>query len=144
MHIYKDSIWINRSPGDVFDFHVNHTNRVAWHEHVTRSEMMTPAPIAVGTRFEIDAETAIRPTPMVLEITALDPPKSYSYRSYAENAITDSHQTFVAENEGTRFQIRIELNFKGLYRPLGWLLFNLWLKRHFVEALRELKQEMEQ
>jgi hypothetical protein len=143
MHIFEDSIWINRSPGDVFDFHANHANRVTWHEHVTRSEMITPAPIAVGTRFEIAAETANRPTPMMLEITAYNPPGSYSYRSFAVNAITDSHQTFVAGNGGTRFQIRIELNFKGLHKPLGWLIFNFWLKKHFVEALRELKQELE-
>lgn len=143
MQIFEDSIWINRSPNEVFDFHIDHANRISWHEHVTRSELITSAPIGIGTRFEIDAETASRTVPMTVEITAFDPPKSYSYRSYAKNAITDSHQTFTAENGGTRFHIRIELNFKGIYKPLGWLIFNSWLKKHFSEALRELKEEME-
>ena len=143
MHVVEKNIWINRSPRDVFDFHANHANRAGWHKHVTRSEIITPAPLGVGTRFKIDTITAKRPVPMEIEITAFDPPGYYSYRSYAENAITDSHQTFEAENRGTRFRVRIELNFKGVVKPVGGLILKLWLERHFVEALREIKEEME-
>jgi hypothetical protein len=143
MHIVDNSIWINRSPRDVFNFHANHANRSAWHEHVTRSEMITPAPLGIGTLFEVDTISAKRPLPMVIEITAFDPPRYYSYRSYAASAITDSHQTFELENGGTRFHIQIELNFKGIARPLGRLILKFGLERHFEEALRELKQELE-
>ena len=94
MHIVEKSIWINRSPGEVFDFHANHANRAAWHEHVTRSEMMTHPPLGIGTRFEIETVTAKRRLPMVIEITAFDSPRYYSYRSYAANAVADSHQTY--------------------------------------------------
>ena len=143
MHVVEKSTWINRSPKDVFDFHANHANRAIWHKHVTRSEMITSAPLGIGTRFKIDTITTNRTLPMEIEITAFDPPKYYSYRSYATNAITDSHQTFEAENEGTQFNVRIELNFRGIAKPLGWFILKFGLERHIEEAVREIKDELE-
>lgn len=143
MRIVEKSIWINRPPDEVFDFHANHANRAAWHEHVSRSEMITPPPLGLGSRFEIDALTAGRPTPMEIEITAYDRPRAYSYRSTAASAITDSHQTFTAENGGTRFQVRIEPHFRGVARPFGWFILKFGLERHFETAVTELKEELE-
>jgi hypothetical protein len=91
MPIVEKSIWIDRSPQDVFDFHANHANRAAWHDHVTRSGMITPPPLG----------------------------------------------------HGTRFHIRIKLNFRGFAKPFGWFILKLGLEKHFEEALREIKQEME-
>ncbi len=99
--------------------------------------------MGVGTRFVIDTITAKRPLPMEIEIIAFDPPGYYAYRSYATQAITESHQTFVAEDGGTRFQSRIELNFRGVAKPFGWLILKLGLERHFAAAVQELKAEME-
>ena len=143
MHVVEKSIWINRPPQDIFDFHADHTNRVAWHDHVTRSEMITPPPVGLGSRFEIDNITAGRPVSMAIEIIAFDRPRAYSYRSYAASAITDSHQTFTAENGGTRFHVRIELRFKGLTRLFGRYILRFGLEKHFETAVRELKDEME-
>ena len=134
---------ISRPPQDVFDFHADHANRVAWHDHVTRSEMITPPPLGFGSRFEIDTISAGRPTPMTIEITAFDRPGAYSYRSYTTSAITDSHRTFTAENRGARFQVRTELHFKGIARPFGWFILKFGLERHFEAAVQELKMEME-
>ena len=143
MHVIERSIWINRSPEDVFDFHANHANRVIWHEHVNRSEMITPPPLGLGSRFQIDATSARQSTPMDIEIIAFDRPVAYSYRAIAGNAITDSHQTFTAENGGTRFRVKAELHFKGLARPFGWFILKLWLERHIETATIELKEELE-
>jgi hypothetical protein len=143
LHVVEKSIWINRPPEEVFDFHADHANRVAWHDHVSRSEMITPTPLGLGSRFAIDATAAGRLTPMTIEITAYDRPHAYSYRSMASSAVTDSHQTFTAENGGTRFQVRIEPHFHGLARPFGWFILKFGLERHFGTAVRELKEEME-
>jgi uncharacterized protein YndB with AHSA1/START domain len=144
MHVVERSIWINRPPEDVFDFHADHANRATWHEHVSRSEMVTPPPVGLSSRFEIDAVTAGRPTPMTIEITAFDRPRAYTYRSTAASAITDSHQTFTAENGGTRFQVRAELHFRGLARLFGWFILKFGLERHLGTAVRELKEELEE
>jgi hypothetical protein len=143
MYVVEKSIWIDRSPDEVFDFHANHANRADWHGHVTRPEMITPLPLGIGTRFEIDANTAKRPTPMVIEITTFDPPRYYSYRSFAANAKTDSHHRFEAENGGTRFRVRIELYFKGIAKPFGWLILKFGLEKHFEQALIEINEVME-
>ena len=143
MYVVERSIWINRPPEEVFDFHANHANRVVWHDHVTRSEMITPQPVGLGSRFEIDATSARQPTPMDIEIIAFDRPIAYSYRAVAGNAITGSHQAFDAENSGTRFRVRAEPHFRGLARLFGWFILKLWLERHIETALRELKEELE-
>ena len=143
MHVVEKSIWIDRSPDEVFIFHVNHVNRESWHQHVVHSEMITPGPIQVGSRFTIDTITAGRIYPLEIEITAFEPTRYYAYRSYAANAITDSHQTFEAEDGGTRFRLRIEINFRGFAKPFGWLILKLGLERHFAQAVREIKEEME-
>jgi len=143
MHVVEKSIWINRPPQDIFDFHADHANRLAWHDHVTRSEIITPPPVGLGSRFEIDTISAGRSVSMEIEIIAFDRPGAYSYRSTANSVITDSHQTFTAESSGTRFHVRIELHFKGLARPFGWFILKFGLERHFETAVRELKDEME-
>ena len=149
MHVIEKSIWINRPLEEVFDFHADHANRATWHEHVHSSEMITPPPVGLGSRFEIDAITARRPTPMTIEITAFDRPHAYTYRSKAAYrtasaiAITDSHQTFTAENGGTRFGVRAELHFRGPARLFGWFIVKFWLERHIETAVRELKEELE-
>jgi hypothetical protein len=143
MYVIERSIWINRSPEAVFDFHADHSNRVTWHEHVSRSEMTTPPPVGLGSRFEIDATSAGRPTPMTIEIITFDRPNAYSYRSTAASAITNSHQRFTAENGGTHFQIRGEIQARGLARPFGWFILKFWLEKHFESAVQELKEELE-
>jgi hypothetical protein len=35
------------------------------------------------------------------------------------------------------------LNFRGFAKPFGWFILKLGLEKHFEEALREIKQEME-
>lgn len=143
MYVVEKSIWIARPPEEVFDFHANHANRVKWHDHVTRSEMTTPLPVGLGSRFEIDATTAGQPTPMDVEIVAFDRPIAYSYRAIAGNAITDSHQAFTAENGGTRFRVKAEPQFRGLARLFGWFILKLWMERHIEAAVKELKEALE-
>jgi len=143
MYVIERSIWINRSPEAVFDFHADHSNRVAWHEHVSRSRMITPPPVGLGSRFEIDATSARQFTPMDIEIIAFNRPVAYSYRSIAGSAITDSHQAFSAENGGTRFRVKAEPHFRGLARLFAWFILKLWLERHIEAAVRELKEELE-
>jgi hypothetical protein len=143
MRTINKNIWIDRSPQDVFVFHANHANRAGWHDHVIRSEMITPPPLGLGSKFAIDTITAKRPLPMILEIIAYDPYRSYRYRSIAANAITDSQQTFIPEKGGTRFQVHIEITFRVLARPFGWFILKLGLESHFEMALQELKEEME-
>ena len=143
MPIVERSIWINRPPQNVFDFHADHANRVTWHDHVTRSEMITPPPLGLGSCFEVDTISAGRSVPMTIEITAFDRPGAYSYRSTTTQAIADSQQRFTAENGGTLFQVRIELHFRGLARPFSWFILKFGLEKHFETAVRELKAEME-
>ena len=143
MHLVEKNIWIDRPPEDVFAFHANHANRAAWHEHVTRSVMLTPEPLGLGSRFAVDTISAGRLVPMTIAIIAYEPYRYYAYRSTAAQAISDSHQTFTAENGGTRFHVRIELNFRGLAKPFGWFILKFGLERHFAAALNELKEEME-
>jgi uncharacterized membrane protein len=143
MHVVEKNIWINRPLQDIFDFHADHANRVVWHDHVTRSEMITPPPVGPGSRFEIDTISAGRSVSMAIEIIAFDRQGAYSYRSTASGAITDSHQTISAESSGTRFHVRIELHFKGLARLFGWFILKFGLEEHFETAVRELKDEME-
>jgi hypothetical protein len=35
------------------------------------------------------------------------------------------------------------LNFKGIAKPFGWFIHKFWAERHFEEAVREIKEEME-
>lgn len=140
--VVKD-IWIRCAAEEVFSFHANHANRSSWHDHVTRSVQITTGPIGVGTKFDVDTISARRHVPMTIEITAYDPPHAYSYRSITTQAITDSYQTFLPENNGTRFQVQIELTVRGWLRPFGWLILKLGLEKHFETALIELKEEME-
>lgn len=144
MYIVDKEIWINCAPEAAFDLHANHANRVQWHDHVISSIMTSPPPIQVGSLFDLEVIAAGRQVPMQIEITTLDPYHSYTYRSTTKTATSCSTQTFVAEQDGTRFSVQIELQFHGLARPFGWFILKFNLEKHFEEALVELKSKLEE
>ncbi len=140
----EKEIWINCTPQAAFDLHANHANRVEWHDHVVSSAMTTPPPIGLGSLFDLEVIAVGRKVPMQIAITAYDPYNYYTYRSTTRSATTDSTQTLVAENGGTRFHLNIEISFHGLARPFGWFILKLGLEKHFITALHELKEYLEQ
>lgn len=82
MHLVAKSIWIDCTPKDAFELHSNHANRLDWHDHVTRSEMATPSPLGVGSRFQVDVIAAKRSMSMEIEIIAYHTSWLYVFCAY--------------------------------------------------------------
>ena len=119
MYTVERELWINCTPKAAFELHANHANRIEWHDHVVSSVLTTAPPIGVGSLFDLEVIAAGRKLPMQIEITAYDPYNYYTYRSTTIAATTDSTQTLVATNGGTRFHLNIEITFHGLARSFG-------------------------
>lgn len=51
MAVIENSVQINRSPEDVFDYLVDLRNELDWNPDVQSMEKLTEGPIGVGTRF---------------------------------------------------------------------------------------------
>jgi len=124
---YTATIDVPVAINEAFDFLAEFSTTEQWDPGVSEAEMLTPAPVALGSQFRVVASLAGRKVPLTYEITAFDRPRSVTVR--AENSTTVSEDTINFTQTGDLVSVRYEadLQLKGvakLFGPVMALLFN--------------------
>jgi carbon monoxide dehydrogenase subunit G len=125
---YVTTIESPRPQEDVFAYLSDFSTTREWDPGVVEAERLDEGPIVAGSRVRLVADFMGRKTPLVYEVTAIDPPHSVPLRG--ENATVVSLDTMTFEPTaagGTRIVYDADLTLKGPLRladPLLKLIFN--------------------
>ena len=128
-----------RGPDDVFAYLSDFSTTQEWDPGVAEAERLDEGEIVVGSRVRLVADFMGRKTPLVYEVTAIDPPNLITLRGENGNVVSLDTMTFEpTASGGTRIVYDADLTLKGPMRiadPLLKLVFNR-IGDHAVEGLR--------
>lgn len=132
---------IARPPEVVFDVVADERN--LYDPSIRHAELLTEAPIGVGTRFRLVGGSVRRPVEMVVEITGYDRPRRLASTTRA--ATLDIHSVLVFEPtaSGTRMRWSSQLHPRGFLKLLSPLL-PLVGRRQMGRVWSALKAHIEQ
>jgi uncharacterized membrane protein len=109
-------IVIRRPVDEVFDFVADERNEPQYNPHMTRSDLATPEPIGLGSRFHAEITSKGRTTEMTVEFTEYQRPQRLGLVSTLSAMTITGGLTFEPVPEGTRMQWSWELAPRGLFR----------------------------
>ena len=111
----EGEIIIHRPVEEVFDFVADERNEPKFNPQMTQSEMITPEPVSVGTRFHTQLKTRGRVTSMTVEYTVFERPHRLGSVSTLSTMTITGGLTLEAVAEGTR------MRWSWTLAPRGWL-----------------------
>jgi uncharacterized protein YndB with AHSA1/START domain len=115
----RGEIVIRRPPRVVFDVVADERNEPSYNPTLLSSQMLTPEPLGVGSRFRALHASARGPLEMTVEITAYDPPHRIASVTTASWADVDGAVTFEEVGESaTRMRWSWHVRPKGFARLL--------------------------
>jgi polyketide cyclase/dehydrase/lipid transport protein len=106
----------------VFDYVADQRNEPNYNPQMLRSEMITDAPIRVGTRFRATARSGRREVEMLIEVTNYERPRRFGSRTTMSSADVDGGLTFEPVDGTTRMSWSWDVRPKGLPRFLAPLV----------------------
>lgn len=134
--------WIDAPVEQVFTQGIdvaNHTRRIPG---ITKIEMLTPGPVAVGTRFKETRRMFGKDATEVFTVTALEPNHSYTLFTNSCGVAYEATHTFTAENGGTRLTLtmtgRSTTFLAWMMAPLGWMMQGM-MKKLIQKDIEDLK-----
>jgi Polyketide cyclase / dehydrase and lipid transport len=136
-------VFIDAAPAEVIGFIADPANGPRWMKALEVSELITPEPIAVGSRFREVQSAGGKRIETICEIVELDPGRRYAWRSVGEGpAQYGGSFTATLMAEGT------ELRYEGWATATGDLAKReaAWARQAQREAEAELeaiKRELE-
>jgi uncharacterized membrane protein len=131
-------------PADrVFDYVSNPRNDPTWVPTSLRHEMLSPAPMRLGSITEEDVRFLGRRMRYAWEITHYKPPSTFALRSVS-GAIPATIRVLLESLDGasTRVILVGEVNLRGIYKPMELVM--RWVAREqFGTQLRILRNLLE-
>ena len=123
-HVIKtqSSTLIARPPQEVFDFVSDLSSRPRWDREVVSAEWTSESPIRAGSTYEAATGFLGRKIKIAVEITAWDPPTSWSYRSLSGPIQMEAMTTCEAEGNGTRVTETSQAQLSGFFKLAEGLL----------------------
>ena len=127
MATFHTSLWIPRSPADVFSFVSDFRNAPRWDPRTYSAVMATDEPIGLGTRFELQGGLLTKSVhdelPAFLrgnealpyEIVEFDPPRVVAFRGETKTTRYHDRIQLSEDGGGTRLIYDAELTLTGLF-----------------------------
>lgn len=138
----EGEVLIERPVEDVFDFVADECNEPAYNREMLRAEMVSRAPIGIGSRFSATVRSGGRPVEMEVEITSYDRPRQLASRTRMTSLDIAGTLTFEAVDGGTRMRWSWDVTPRGGMRLLGPVIG--WRGRRQERRIwRELKKVLE-
>ena len=131
-------------PGDrVFDYVSTPENDPTWVPASLRHEMLSPAPMRVGSITEEDVWFLGRRMLYTWEITQYEPPTALALRSIS-GPIPATIRVLLESLDGARTKVILvgEVQLRGVYKPME-LVMRRVAQRQFGIQLRKLKNLLE-
>ena len=109
----QGSIVINRPVEQVYEFMANIDNIMKWDSEAVKFRQVSPGPVGVGTKLEVEYESRGKPLILNVVITGKDLNKRVSYTIESRVANGMTQYSFEPVDSGTRFTKYQEVEGKG-------------------------------
>jgi carbon monoxide dehydrogenase subunit G len=120
---FENSIEVEQSPAEVFEYVSNLDNLAEWQSGVIESRVITPPPMRVGTIFEEDAKVAFWRTKASCTVTELTRPRLFAFKATSSGPIEyEGSFEFQPSGSGTAVKVSGSIRLKGLWRLLQPLM----------------------
>jgi uncharacterized membrane protein len=137
------SATIDQPVDRVFDYVSTPENDPTWVPASLRHEMLSPAPMLVGSITEEDVWFLGRRMRYAWEITQYEPPTAFTLRSIS-GPIPATIGVLLESLEGARTKVKLvgEVQLRGVYKPMELVM--TWVaRRQFGTQLHTLKNLLE-
>lgn len=114
---YAREIEVPTPPAETFAYLADFTNTAEWDPGIVEARRLTPAPTAVGSRFEIIALFRGNRQRFEYVVTELDEGNRIALHGEGEKAMSDDVMTISAsDGGGTRIAYEADIRLKGVLR----------------------------
>jgi carbon monoxide dehydrogenase subunit G len=113
---YLRVIEVAAGPDAVFAYLADFANAAEWDPGIVEARRLTPAPTAVGTRFEVIALFRGKRQRFEYVVTEYEAGRRLALRGEGEKALTDDVITVAGLDGRTRVTYEADLRLKGLLR----------------------------
>jgi len=103
-------------PGETFAYLADFSNTAEWDPGIVEARRLTPAPTAVGSRFEIIAVFRGKRQRYEYVVTELDEGNRIALHGEGEKAMSDDVMTISGSGSGTRIVYEADIRLKGMFR----------------------------
>jgi carbon monoxide dehydrogenase subunit G len=114
----EGEIMINRPVEEVFDFVADERNEPRYNPRMLSSELLTPEPVGLGSRFRAEMRTRPRPVVMTVEFTGYDRPRRLASTPRLATMDIGGTLTFDPVPGGTRMRWSWDVAPRGLLKLL--------------------------
>jgi carbon monoxide dehydrogenase subunit G len=139
--------FIEAPPDAAFSTAIDISNWPRFISGVQSVELLTPGPVAAGTRFRETRSMFGRKASEDMTLTQVERPRRFLLTAFNHGTAYRAEHLFAPEAAGTRTKLIFEGQpatlLARLFAPLGWL-FVVTLKRQLESDLADLKLEAEQ
>ncbi|MBV9310523.1 MAG: SRPBCC family protein [Solirubrobacterales bacterium] len=139
-----DSIEINRSPQDVFDYLDQLDRHGEWQSQIVSVELETDGPTRVGSRAAETRKMGGREQRLRYEVTEHDPPRRFDFRGIDGPLRPVGKGTIEPIGDGSSSRFTLEFEFEG--HGFGKLLAPFALRqarKQIAQDHQQLKQRLE-
>lgn len=137
------SIWIDRSPEEVFRFVANYDNDTQWRKGVARMSQSPGGETGVGTTTHEEMEFLGRRYVTVARITAFEPDRRLDWTSIEATTPVSGWRKVEPEGRGARFTQMVAADLQGVYRWFSPLMVGMF-KKQMTQDMINLKHLLEQ
>ena len=138
MSTIQNSVVIERSPEQVFDYLSDPRSELEWNPKVELMEKLTDGPLGVGTMFRAKWSKS---KVVTMTCTRFDRPTAWSYVNDGP-VVVDLSISLTPHGGGTRLDSRFDATPSGLFR-LVFPIFILLMRREESANMRLLKAAVE-
>ena len=118
MASFEITLFINRSPQEIFDFTTNPDNDHLWQETLVSSEWVTPEPAGAGSIKKVVIRFLGRNMEGTVEYISWDPPDSYRFKSDDGPFSLAGTTKFEPKEGGTQMTLEGQIEGNGLLKLL--------------------------
>jgi uncharacterized protein YndB with AHSA1/START domain len=140
------SVWIDAAPESVFEIATNFGGCAGWLSGVKETRLLTPGPVAAGTRFSETRHMGGRMATEEMTVSAFDPPRSYTLQCASHGMSVSSVLMFEADRGGTIVSMDMQMkpvSFGAkLMSPLTGMMAGR-MRKHLAQDLHDLKAAAE-
>jgi len=144
MAAIRESIEIARRPAEVFAYLDDLARHGEWQSQIVSARVETEGPTRVGTRAVETRRMGGREQAIAYEITAHDPPRSFSFRGVDGPIRVVGTGAVEPVGDGSRSRVTLDLDFEG--RGLGKLLVPMarsQARKQVPKDQQQLKERLE-
>lgn len=136
----KESIDISCRPEDVFSYVTDPSHLPEWQESAVSVRPVGDAPVAVGSRVVVTRRIGRRDIPMTLEVTELDPPRSWRVDGIDGPIRGHVKGTIEPLGDGERSRLTLSLDFET--HGIGKVFVPLVLRPHVRKEMPRNEQTL--